>query len=33
MLGPRGLEKLYADIISQNECGFNHQKGIISSHN
>jgi hypothetical protein len=26
MLGPRGLEKLYADIIAQNECGFNHFK-------
>jgi hypothetical protein len=26
MLEPRGLEKLYADIISQNECGFSHSK-------
>jgi hypothetical protein len=26
MLGPRGLEKLNADIISPNECCFNHSK-------
>jgi hypothetical protein len=26
MLVPRGFEKLYVDIISPNECGFNHTK-------
>jgi hypothetical protein len=26
MLGPRGLEKLFADIISQNKFGFSHSK-------
>jgi uncharacterized protein (DUF2126 family) len=24
MLRPRGLEKLYPDIVPQNECGLNH---------
>jgi hypothetical protein len=27
MLGPRGLEKIYAEIIPQNEFGFNHSQG------
>jgi hypothetical protein len=26
MLGPRGLEKVYADIIFHHDCGFDHSK-------